>query len=180
MNDGEVRCGEEYAHIKEGDMRVKGIVLAFVLVIAGAALCWSDSAMMSVQVKEGQLRSAPSFLGTVVGPVTYGERVTLVQQQGDWMDVKSSKDLRGWIHQSALTKKQVVMGSGGQAQAGASGQEIALAGKGFNSEVESRYRNTHRVDFTWVDRMESIRVSGDEMVRFLNDGQVKSSEGGSK
>ena len=73
-------------------------VLGFFMAVAGAT--WSDSAMMSVQVKEAQLRSTPSFLGSIVGPVSYGERVQTMQKQGDWVDVKSSKNLRGWIHQS--------------------------------------------------------------------------------
>ena len=66
-------------------------------------------------------------------------------------------------------------------QPGVSGQEIALAGKGFNADVESRYRSTHsRADYASVDRMEAMRVSRDEMIRFLEDGNVKSTEGGAK
>ncbi len=155
------------------------LVLGFVLVLAGAV--WSDSGMMSVQVKEGQLRSTPSFLGTIVCPVPYGERVEMKQKQGDWCEVKSSKNMTGWIHQSALTTKQVVLSSGGQAQTAATGQEVALAGKGFNSDVEAQYkRNNARLDFTWVDRMETFTVSRNQMISFLDEGKVKPTEGGSK
>jgi uncharacterized protein YgiM (DUF1202 family) len=162
-------------------MKIKRIVFVFgfVLVLAGAT--WSGSEMMSVQVKEGQLRSAPSFLGSVVGPVSYGERVKTLQKQGDWVDVKNSKNLRGWIHQSALTSKQVVLNAGGQAQSAASSQEIALAGKGFNSDVEAQYRkNNVRIDYTWVNRMETLRVSRDQMISFLDEGKLKPPEGGKR
>jgi uncharacterized protein YgiM (DUF1202 family) len=135
--------------------------------------------MMSVQVKEGQLRSTPSFLGSVVGPVSYGERVQVLQKQGDWLDVKSSKNLTGWIHQSALTSKQVVLSAGGQAQTAASDKEVALAGKGFNADVEAQYRrNNVRADYASVDRMESIIIPGEQMISFLDEGKVRSSEGG--
>ncbi len=154
-------------------------VLGFLVALAGAT--WSDSGMMSVQVREGQLRSAPSFLGSIIGPVSYGERVQTIQKQGDWFEVKSSKNLQGWIHECALTSKQVVLKPGAQTQSGASGQEIALAGKGFNEDVEAQYRkNNSRIDYTWVNRMETIRISRDQMISFLDEGKVKSPEGGRK
>jgi len=154
-------------------------ILAFFMGLAVAAR--SDSGMMSVQVKEGQLRSAPSFLGSIVGPVSYGDRVETVQKQGDWVEVKSPKNLRGWIHQSALTGKQVVLNPGAQAPSAASSQEIALAGKGFNSDVEAQYRkNNAGIDYTTVNRMETFRVSREQMVSFLDEGKIKPSEGGRK
>ncbi len=160
-------------------MKVIRTILVLALVLGAFATSWSSAGVMSVQVKEGQLRQTPSFLGAVVGPVSYGEQMEILQRQGDWMDVRSSGNLRGWIHQSALTEKQISIKPGGQAQQAATSKEVALAGKGFNADVESRYRSTHtRVDFSWVDRMESIRVSREEMIRFLDEGAVKSAEGG--
>ncbi len=116
-----------------------------------------------------------------MGQVSYGDRVQTMQKQGDWVDVKSPKNLRGWIHQSALTSKQVVLNPGAQTQSAASGQEVALAGKGFNSDVEAQYRkNNSRIDYTWVNRMETFVVSRDQMISFLDEGKVKPSEGGKK
>jgi len=150
--------------------------LLFLMALAGAAS--SDSGMMSVQVREGQLRSSPSFLGSIVGPVAYGDRVETVQKQGDWFDVKTAKSLRGWIHGSALTKKQIVLNPGQNAQPDASSKEIALAGKGFNADVEAQYRkNNARIDYAWVDHMETIKVSSDQMARFLKAGKVKPAQG---
>ncbi len=162
-------------------MTLKRLVLALVFVLAMTAATWSDSGMMSVQVKEGQLRSTPSFLGSIVGPVSYGERVETVQKQGDWIDVKSSKNLTGWIHQSALTSKQVALSAGGKAQTAASDKEVALAGKGFNADVEAQYRrNNGRADYASVDRMETVIISTDQMISFLDEGKVRPLEGGPK
>jgi SH3-like domain-containing protein len=112
--------------------------------------------------------------------VSYGEQVQTVQKQGDWIDVKSSKNLTGWIHQSALTSKQVVLNAGGQAGSAANDKEVALAGKGFNADVEAQYRrNNGSVDFTWVDRMEAMNVTREQMISFLDQGKVRP-EGGAK
>ena len=162
-------------------MSLKRVVFILGFIVALAGVVWSDSGMMSVQVKEGQLRATPSFLGQVVGPVAYGDRVETIQKQGDWVDVKSPKNLTGWIHESALTTKQVVLSAGALAQSAASSQEIALAGKGFNADVEAQYRKTNAAaNYAWVDHMETIRISRDQMIGFLGEGKIKPSEGGKK
>jgi len=145
-------------------------LLAGVL-FAGAAGAGED--MMSIQVKSGSLRETPSFLGKIVGPVGYGDRVAIVSEQGEWRQVRSSAGVTGWIHSSALTEKKVVLSSAGQTGTSASGDELALAGKGFNAEVEGEFKkNNQEIDFSWVDRMEKIKIAGKEIVAFLQEGQV--------
>ncbi|MDR3570337.1 MAG: SH3 domain-containing protein [Syntrophobacteraceae bacterium] len=152
------------------------LVIGFVLVLAGTV--WSDSGLMSVQVKVAQMRSTPSFLGSIVCPLAYGDRVRALGKQGDWVDVKSSNNRTGWIHQSALTEKLVVLNSGAGVSSSASNQEIALAGKGFNQDVERQYRASNaRLDYARVDRMESLKISRDQMISFLDDGKVRASKG---
>lgn len=143
---------------------------------------WSAAGMMSVQVKEGQLRSTPSFLGGIVGLVSYGDQVEVLQGQGEWLDVKDVRSQRGWIHQSALTAKKVLLNVGEKtASTAASGQELALAGKGFNAQVETQYRMEHKdADYAMVDRMENITVAPQEIALFLNEGAVKPAVGGGK
>lgn len=161
-------------------MKLRWGLLVIALVGLSSAVGYSDLGLMSIQVKEGQLRSTPSFLGAIVGPVSYGEPVEALQQQGDWLSIRSQTNLTGWLHQSALTKKRMVLGVGSQgASSGSTSQEIALAGKGFNADVESQFRRSHRgADFASVDRMETSRVSQHEMVMFLKEGALKPSEGG--
>jgi SH3-like domain-containing protein len=134
---------------------------------------------MSIQVKSGQIRSTPSFLGGIVGLVSYGDQVSVLQRQVGWVQVKTAKGAQGWIHESALTDKRIVLNAGGaNAQVGASGKEIALAGKGFNSQTEARFRSTHsNADFASVDKMESIKVTPQQMQSFLESGAIKPSQG---
>lgn len=137
---------------------------------------------MSVQVQTGQIRATPSFLGTIVAPVAYGDRVDVVGEQGDWMKVSTAQGKEGWIHNSALTKKRIVLQAGAKDVSGAaSSDELALAGKGFNSEVEGEFKAANKdIDFTWVDRMATWKVDIKEMQRFLKEGAVTPAEGGAR
>jgi hypothetical protein len=137
---------------------------------------------MNVQVQNGQVRATASFLGQVLVAVPYGTTVEILQQKGDWMQVKSPQGQVGWMHQSALTTKKITMGAGTTvAKTGASSDELALAGKGFNSDVEKEYKARNaNLNFAAVDRMEQIKVSAEEMKTFLATGTVKPAEGGEK
>lgn len=147
--------------------------------IAAAAFA-AGPATRSVQVKSGQIRSTPSFLGPVVAPLNYGDQVQVLETQNQWLKITSPGGQTGWVHGSALTKKKIVMNAGSQdVQTGASGDELALASKGFNSDVEADFKAKNKnIDFRWVDKMEKIKVSAEEMRTFLAEGGVKPSEGG--
>jgi uncharacterized protein YgiM (DUF1202 family) len=137
--------------------------------------------VMSVQVKEGQLRATPSHLGKIVAKVSYGDRVTVSEERGDWKRVSLSGRKAGWIHVSALTSKQIALRAGqGNVGSSVSRDEIALAGKGFSKEVEAQYRQSNRnLDYSWIDRMETIKVSPKQMDDFLVVGRLTpGAEGG--
>jgi hypothetical protein len=135
---------------------------------------------MSVQVQDGKLRADPSFLGKIIGSVAYGDSVTVIRQQDPWFFVSTKTgQLSGWIHSSALTEKEIVLRAGdANVQKTASQREIALAGKGFNPQVENEYKKRNpNLDFDLIDRMERIIVSDEEIRQFMKDGKL-SPEGG--
>jgi uncharacterized protein YgiM (DUF1202 family) len=138
--------------------------------------------VMSVQIKESQLRTTPSFLGKVVAKLSYGERVTVLQEKGAWKKVSLSyKNLQGWIHETALTSKSIALRAGkGNVGTSVTGKEIALAGKGFNEEVEAQYKKSNKnLDYTWINQMETMKVSSEQMEDFIVEGSLKlGAEGG--
>lgn len=140
----------------------------------------ADPTSMSVQVRTTPLRATPSFLGTLLVSLNYGDRLQVLEKQGDWSKVSAPGGQAGWVHSSALTKKKVVLKAGDQAtQTSASADELALAGKGFNAAVEADFKAKNRnIDFTWVDRMERIKVATGAMQQFLKDGGIQPDEGG--
>lgn len=130
---------------------------------------------LSVQVKAGELRATPSFLGKIIARVAYGGRVVVVDDLGAWKRVSpSGGKLQGWMHASALTTKRIILKSGQTAvRTGATQDEIALAGKGFNEQVEAEFRKENKnLDYTWINRMETFKVSPNLMNSFLVQGKV--------
>ncbi len=127
---------------------------------------------LSVQVQETQLRDRPSFLGKAQSNLAYADRVTLLALQGAWMQVQVPGGGSGWVHSSSLTEKKIVLKAGAEdVQAAASSEELALAGKGFNSDVESEFkRQNAEIDFTWIDRMEGWDVKQNDIESFLKKG----------
>ncbi|MBC8424349.1 SH3 domain-containing protein [bacterium] len=152
--------------------------LPLLLPLLAVAAAWAAAQMLSVQVREGQLRERPTFLGKVVATVEYGDRMEVVSTRGGWTKVRGD-GAEGWIHTSALTEKRVVLESGGRdVDTGASGEELALAGKGFNDEVEGEFRDGNPdVDYDWVDRMEEMVVSAEDAAEFLEYGDVEPAGG---
>jgi hypothetical protein len=153
---------------------IKKIMVCLIPVICLSVL-WATAAgeVMSVQVKEAELRASPSFLGKIVGRLNYGDQVSVNQTQGPWKSVGGPL-ANGWIHTSALTTKTIVLKAGDKnAELAASSNEVALAGKGFNKQVEVEFRSRNpKMNFAWVDRMEAITVSQKEMAQFVQQGDL--------
>lgn len=138
------------------------------------------SKMMSVQVKESPVRAQPFFLGKILATVYYGDRLEVVGADGPWIKIsKPGTGILGWLHNSALTTKKIVLKAGSSdVQEAATNDELALAGKGFNRQVEDEFKSRNpNLDFAWIDRMERIVVSQEEMEQFLDDGLL-SGKGG--
>jgi uncharacterized protein YgiM (DUF1202 family) len=159
-------------------MKVKLLSIAVVLLFM-AGLAFAQSAkQMSVTVKETQVRATPSYMGKILAVLTYGERVDVLAEQNGWARVRLPGG-EGWVHLSALTTKKIVLQSGSQTvSSGASSGEVALAGKGFNQEVENKYKQDNNVDYTWVDRMGSFNTTPEQVLAFLKDGGLNTEIGG--
>ena len=146
----------------------KSGIIAAVLLLAAAAV-FAAPKQMSVNVRETQVRAAPSYMGKILAVVKYGDRLDVVQEQSGWAKVMlSGGKIQGWVSLSALQDKRIAL-TAGQAgsTSGASSGEVALAGKGFNKEVEAQYKDEKQLDYTWVDRMEGYRVSAEQVLAFL-------------
>ena len=157
-------------------------IFSAISIIAISAWAADGSKTMSVQVKTTPLRDTPSFVGKAGATLSYGDRVEVMNTQGPWAKVNAPGGLTGWVHTSALSSKRIVLKSGQEtAQSKASSDELALAGKGFNSDVEGEFKKQHRnIDFSWIDKMEKTRISSGEMQVFLKEGSVVPKEGGAR
>ncbi len=155
-----------------------------ILILAGMVTHARAEDMMSVQVRESAIRTTPSFLGKVQAKVAYADRVTVLGEKAPWIKVKTADGAEGWMNKSALSPKKIVLKAGkGEVNTGASSEELALAGKGFNSQVEAEFKAKHATaNFDAVDRMEKRSANQADVVVFLDAGGVKpaTKEGGAK
>lgn len=150
-----------------------------ILAMTAALTLAATAPVMSVTVRKADLRDSPSYLGRIVTSLAYGDKVAVQAENGAWLQVSASGQ-SGWIHTSALTTKNIVMKSGAGAQTGASSGEMALAGKGFNSDVEAQFKANHKeIDFTWIDKMEKIKIPPSDLREFARDGKLQA-QGGAK
>lgn len=135
---------------------------------------------MSIQVRKADARATPSFLAPLVASLPYGTAVEVLEERGDWRQV-SGNGKTGWLHVSALAKGKIDMKAGAtDAAAKATSDELALAGKGFNRQVENQFkRKNPHLDYAWLDRMEGMTVDERAMETFLREGGL-APEGGAR
>ena len=145
------------------------VLVVLLAVCAGVAL----AAPMNVQVRNGKLRATPSQLGKIVATVDYGAKVQAGPPQNGWYQVTTADGTTGWLHESALSKKAVAMRAGtSDAATGASSDEVALAGKGFNEQVEAKMKADGKLDYTWVDKMSKLESASDQIALFRAQGSL--------
>ncbi len=158
----------------------KAVFVILCLLLLSVLEAGAERRMMSVQVKTTQLRSSPSFLGKPLQALNYGVRLAVVSQKGDWLQVSPAPGMSGgWVHGSALTPKRIEFRAGEQnVSQAATSDELALAGKGFNAQVEAQFKAQNpRLNFAPIDQMETIRISQSEIQAFIQKGRLHLSGG---
>ena len=164
-------------------MRTRRIIVIALLLLAAVAVFAADALPeRSVIVKETQVRDKPSYAGKILGKLVYTDRVQVLELPAgsSWAKVRlAAKKLEGWVHLSALAKdeKPVVKAGTTDVAAGASGSEVALAGKGFNPEVEAEYKKDPTLNYAAVDEMEEYVVAAGGAVRVHHAGRADRGRG---
>ena len=136
-----------------------------------------------IAVKRATVRADPSHNGRVIGGFVEGTKVFVLKEQDDWLQVVDSQRRGGWVNQSALSEKPVAMRAGDKAvETGATGEEAALATKGFDEKIEGEFKKKNpNLDYKLLDWVEKeMAVSPDTQAAFLIEGQVKPVAGGAK
>lgn len=157
-------------------MKHKLTHITLALLLTTTSVIFAKEKTMSIQIRKGQLRSAPSYLSHVIENLDYATRVTVLEEKGVWFLVsKPGSQTKGWLNSSALTKKKLKISSGDvNATSVVSTEEQALAGKGFNSDVEAKFKKDNKdIDFTWVNKMEKIKIPTPTLIKFLKQGDIK-------
>lgn len=159
-------------------MKKAPLFVGLACLIVLAALYAADTYI--VKVKTTTLRSEPKFYASTVLPLKAGDGLEKVAAQGDWIQVKTASGTIGWIHTSALEPKKFnLLASNKGMKTGATADEVALASKGFNKQVEDSYRSRNKsLNFALVDRMVQIAIPSAAETAFLKDGKLGDFRGG--
>ena len=134
----------------------------------------SRGGTLYVAVRTVTLKSSTGFFASNSGTLNYGDRVTVLQVSGRYVEVRSASNssLTGWTASANLTTRQVVSGNTSTTTA----REVALAGKGFNQDVENSYRSQGNLNYADVDRVEAITVSEADIRQFLEEGRLSTGD----
>jgi hypothetical protein len=163
--------------------------------LAGVAAGVVAAAEVVVTVKQTAIRADRQFYAASLGTARFTERLEVLGSEQGWFKVRHA-GVSGWVHGSAVGE-----GGGGASVAGTLGgigdalgsltgrpaqpagkghseDEVALAGKGFNNEVEGQYRQRHpRANFAAVDRLEGLSAAPDEVRAFADEGKLLAAAG---
>jgi uncharacterized protein YgiM (DUF1202 family) len=142
------------------------------LIITGAAAAQiAIGQTVYVTAKSLPLKSGTSFFARTLGTLVYGDKVTVIQLNGKWAQVEhwGRTTIIGWTAQANLTTKRITAAG---RTGSVSSREVAMAGKGFNEEVENIYRETTGVDFDAVDALETVKVPDEDMMVFIGEGHL--------
>lgn len=148
------------------------LTLVLSLLVIFVSLLLAETLIIKVQ--STNVRSNPKFYASSLAALKAGEQVEKLGGQGGWFQVKTSGGVVGWIHSSAVAvQKFDLFAIDKSMKTEASTGEVALAGKGFNKQVEESYRAKHGdVSYIWVDRMLLIKVTPSEVEEFLKEGKL--------
>lgn len=129
---------------------------------------------MTVELREVMVKVSPNYLAQSAGKLSYGAEVNVVAEEGNWVRISSPS---GYLPKSAVTKKSIPKNPD-QKYAGGSVKhdEVALAGKGFNPQVEAQYKKNNAQmasAFSSVDKIEKLGASDAELRAFQSAGKLK-------
>jgi uncharacterized protein YgiM (DUF1202 family) len=127
-----------------------------------------------VKVQTTYVRKEPKFYSSPIATLNAGDSVTQITAQAGWFRVRTSQGVEGWIHSQAVAAgKLKVAAMDKSLKMSATADEVALAGKGFNRQVEDEYKSRNKgINFGEVERMLRIKVTPEELRRFLMDGKL--------
>lgn len=160
----------------------KLLLMVCCLLCLGTSLWAKKGATMYVNVEEAELKSGTGFFASQTGVLPYGAKVTVLEEDGKWIQVASAEQggPSGWLPASSLTKKKILV-SGGLNTVSASADELALAGKGFSAEVEAQYTTEATAAiYAMVDAIEATPQDKDGLLEFIVQGDLSTGSGGEK
>lgn len=152
-------------------MRSRLLLVLAAWITAAAA----TAGTITVLVQETALRKRPQSYSPSVGTARLGQKFESAGLESGFYKTDS-----GYIHSSAVTTRKASVSGGDGVGGSATAEEVTLAGKGFNAQVEKSYGSKNgSANFAAVNAMERRSVSENQLFDFLRAGGLLPA-GGSK
>jgi len=142
-----------------------------IVILLSSLFCLAASAeTLQVTTRQNAVRSECRFFAPVKLKVALGDTLTVKGRKGDWYLV-SARGVNGCIHKSAVGSRSFASSGRRASTGGTSTDEVSLAGKGFNPQVESGYRKSNtNLNYAAVDEIIRIQVSEKDLESFVEQG----------
>lgn len=141
------------------------------VILLSSLFCMTAAAeTIKVTTRENAVRGDCRFFAPVRLKVSLGDQLTVKGRKGDWYLV-SAKGVNGCIHKSAVESRSFAASGRRASTGGASADEVSLAGKGFNPQVEAGYRKSGKdLNYAAVDQISRLSVSEKSLESFVLQG----------
>ena len=150
-----------------------------VILLCAVAANASAAQSLYVQSLRGNLLAQPSFSAARVIAVQRGDQLQMLKSQGAWYQVAYSGK-QGWMpklllgDQPPMNKISVFTGNNKtlehRARTRASNVTTAGAARGLSADDRRRVGEEKGFNFSAVDRMEALKISDAEALRFIEGG----------
>jgi hypothetical protein len=137
-------------------------------------LAMAADTVVVVKIQTTAIRQNPQFFSPAPVTLKAGDKLTKISESNGWIQVKTQTGLVGWIHSSAVDVPKVnLLASNDPMKTQTKASEVALAGKGFNQQVENSYKSKHaELNFALVDRMLQVKIASNLIEAFLRQGRL--------
>ncbi|MCO6430685.1 MAG: SH3 domain-containing protein [Deltaproteobacteria bacterium] len=147
---------------------------AFIFSGASVTECAAQSESVSIKLRSARLRRSPQHWAPGSATLKLGDSLTLLEMKDGWAKVRTSSGAAGYVHETAISDKPIVLKASNRGSSGTSSDDVVLAGKGFNKEVEREFAAQNpNASFADVNRMEAISVRESDLVAFMKAGGLK-------
>lgn len=140
------------------------------MLLCGSCL-FAESAW--VNVKSAKILDRDSAKGKKIAAADYGTELEVLESGEKFLKVTLPENEESWI---GFIEKKNTTPRKLKTSSSATAKEIALAGKGFNAESENLFESEAGLDYSEVDKMESLELSDEEITKFLKEGKLKEAE----
>ncbi|MBI4601113.1 MAG: SH3 domain-containing protein [Planctomycetes bacterium] len=143
------------------------------------AVAWAAEAMKVVE-REAAVRRDKKSYSPKVATVHEGDDVTVLATEEPWIRV-DFKGVTGWLSQSSVTPPSKFVPSTDEAARGTRATMQSAAKRGFNPEVEAKYRESNpdlNAAYKLLDEIEKRTLPEEKILRFLEQGKLIEAGGG--